>query len=71
MISISFKTLTTTFLNPLTTPPQGDYTPRPADLRGITLTRGNLEMAEKLAELAHDVWASKKKTELENLGSNP
>lgn len=47
---------------------QGDFTPKPADLRSVTLTRGMLEMAERLAENAHDIWAAKKKVELENLG---
>ena len=48
---------------------QGDYTPKPADIRNVTLTRGMLEMAEKMAENAHDIWAKKKKMELESIGS--
>jgi len=34
----------------------------------VTLTRANLEMAERMAENAHDSWAQKKKLELESLG---
>jgi hypothetical protein len=47
---------------------QGDYTPKPADIRNVTLTRGMLEMAERMAENAHDIWARKKKIELESIG---
>ena len=47
---------------------QGDYAPKPADIRNVTLTRANLEMAERMAENAHDSWAKKKKLELESLG---
>jgi len=35
----------------------------------VTLTRANLEMAERMAENAHDSWAQKKKLELESLGN--
>jgi len=49
---------------------QGDYAPKPADIRNVTLTRANLEMAERMAENAHDGWASKKKLELESLGQH-
>jgi ryanodine receptor 2 len=48
--------------------PTGDYTPKPADIRNVTLTRALLEMAEKMAENAHDIWARKKKMELESIG---
>jgi len=47
---------------------QGEYTPKPADLRNVSLTRGMLEMAERLAENSHDNWALRKKMELESLG---
>ena len=47
---------------------QGDFSPRPVDLRGVNLTRSMLEQAEHLAESAHDVWAKRKKLELDNLG---
>ena len=47
---------------------QGDYVPKPADIRNVTLTRGMLEMAERMAENAHDIWARKKKIELEGIG---
>jgi len=50
---------------------QGDYAPKPADIRNVTLTRANLEMAERMAENAHDSWAQKKKLELESLGTLP
>ena len=49
---------------------QGDYSPRPVDLRGVTLTRGMLEQAEHLAENAHDNWAKRKKIELDQLGKS-
>ena len=49
---------------------QGDYAPKPADIRNVTLTRANLEMAERMAENAHDSWALKKKRELESLGQS-
>uniref|UniRef100_X1Z8I7 Ryanodine receptor n=1 Tax=Capitella teleta TaxID=283909 RepID=X1Z8I7_CAPTE len=45
-----------------------DYTPRPVDLRNVTLTRGMLEMAEKVAENAHNMWAKRKKAELDSIG---
>ena len=47
---------------------QGDYSPRPADLRNVTLTRGMMEMAERVAENAHETWARKKKEQLDSIG---
>ncbi|KAL3874970.1 hypothetical protein ACJMK2_037916, partial [Sinanodonta woodiana] len=44
------------------------YSPRPFDLRNITLTREMQNMGEKLAENAHDLWAKHKKEELEAIG---
>jgi hypothetical protein len=33
------------------------YTPRPIDTGGVTLSASVLELTERLAEHAHDVWA--------------
>ncbi|GFR86949.1 ryanodine receptor [Elysia marginata] len=44
------------------------YSPRPYDLRNITLTREILTMAERLSENAHDLWAVRKREELESIG---
>ncbi|XP_072031407.1 LOW QUALITY PROTEIN: ryanodine receptor 2-like [Amphiura filiformis] len=44
------------------------YNPRPIDMSNITLTREMQNMAERLAENAHDVWALRKKMELERTG---
>lgn len=44
------------------------YSPRPYDLRNITLTREMLTMAERLAENAHDLWAKRKREELDSIG---
>ncbi|XP_041469245.1 ryanodine receptor 2-like isoform X1 [Lytechinus variegatus] len=45
------------------------YNPRPIDVSNITLTREMQNMAERLAENAHDVWAKKTKLEMELRGS--
>ncbi|XP_033625850.1 ryanodine receptor 2-like [Asterias rubens] len=42
------------------------YNPRPIDMSNITLTREMQNMAERLAENAHDVWAKKTKVELDS-----
>jgi len=47
---------------------QGDFSPRPVDLRNVTLTRGMLEMAEKVAENCHETWAKKKMADLIAIG---
>ncbi|XP_012936331.1 ryanodine receptor, partial [Aplysia californica] len=44
------------------------YSPRPYDLRNITLTREILTMAERLSENAHDLWAKRKREELDSIG---
>ncbi|BFZ07812.1 hypothetical protein BsWGS_10847 [Bradybaena similaris] len=44
------------------------YSPRPYDLRNITLTREILTMAERLSENAHDLWALRKREELDAIG---
>ncbi|WAR19518.1 RYR-like protein [Mya arenaria] len=44
------------------------YSPRPYDLRNMTLTREMQTLAEKLAENSHDLWAKRKKLELEEIG---
>ncbi|CAB3362502.1 Hypothetical predicted protein [Cloeon dipterum] len=41
-----------------------DYHPRPVDMTNLTLSREMQNMAERLAENAHDIWAKKKKEEL-------
>jgi len=41
-----------------------DYHPRPVDMSNLTLSREMQNMAERLAENAHDIWAKKKKEEL-------
>ena len=48
---------------------QGDYHPRPADLRAVNLTRTMLEMAERVAENAHEAWARSKRQQLDDLGA--
>ena len=49
---------------------QGDYHPRPADLRAVNLTRTMLEMAERVAENSHESWARSKRYQLDDLGSS-
>ncbi|XP_069116591.1 ryanodine receptor-like isoform X2 [Argopecten irradians] len=44
------------------------YSPRPYDLRNMTITREMQTLAERLAENSHDMWAKKKKEELEEIG---
>ncbi|XP_070180339.1 ryanodine receptor-like isoform X4 [Littorina saxatilis] len=44
------------------------FSPRPYDLRNITLTREMITMAERLAENAHDLWAKRKREELDSIG---
>ncbi|XP_033127881.1 ryanodine receptor 2-like [Anneissia japonica] len=46
------------------------YNPRPIDMSNITLTRDMQNMAERLAENAHDLWAKKTKTTLEASGGD-
>ncbi|KAK3094056.1 hypothetical protein FSP39_023525 [Pinctada imbricata] len=44
------------------------YSPKPYDLRNMALTREVQNLAEKLAENSHDLWARRKKMELEEIG---
>ncbi|XP_071161899.1 ryanodine receptor-like [Mytilus edulis] len=44
------------------------YSPKPFDLRNMTLTRDIQNMIEKLSNDSHDMWAFKKRVELEELG---
>lgn len=51
--------------------PQSDlynYNPQPVDMTNLTLSREMQNMAERLAENAHDIWAKRKVEELEACG---
>jgi RyR domain. len=41
----------------------GNYHPNPIDMTNLTLSREMQNMAERLAENSHDIWAKKKKEE--------
>ncbi|XP_073986803.1 ryanodine receptor isoform X3 [Rhodnius prolixus] len=45
-----------------------NYHPNPIDMSNLTLSRELQNMAERLAENAHDIWAKKKKEELVTCG---
>ncbi|XP_063236802.1 ryanodine receptor isoform X2 [Bacillus rossius redtenbacheri] len=45
-----------------------NYNPHPVDMTNLTLSREMQNMAERLAENAHDIWAKKKKEELHSCG---
>lgn len=45
-----------------------NYHPHPVDMTNLTLSREMQNMAERLAENAHDIWAKKKKEELVTCG---
>ncbi|KAK3867881.1 hypothetical protein Pcinc_026695, partial [Petrolisthes cinctipes] len=45
-----------------------DYNPQPVDMTNLTLSREMQNMAERLAENAHDIWAKRKKEEVEACG---
>lgn len=45
-----------------------DYNPHPVDMTNLTLSREMQNMAERLAENSHDIWAKKKKEELNTCG---
>ncbi|KAK4873043.1 hypothetical protein RN001_015072 [Aquatica leii] len=45
-----------------------NYDPHPVDMTNLTLSREMQNMAERLAENAHDIWAKKKKEELITCG---
>lgn len=46
-----------------------NYHPHPVDMTNLTLSREMQNMAERLAENAHDIWAKKKKEELVTCGN--
>ncbi|XP_042892542.1 ryanodine receptor-like isoform X4 [Penaeus japonicus] len=45
-----------------------NYNPQPVDMTNLTLSREMQNMAERLAENAHDIWAKRKVDELEACG---
>nr|QCQ73687.1 ryanodine receptor [Mythimna separata] len=45
-----------------------NYNPHPVDMTNLTLSREMQNMAERLADNAHDIWAKKKKEELTTNG---
>ena len=45
-----------------------DYNPQPVDMANLTLSREMQNMAERLAENAHDIWAKSTKEEMESIG---
>ncbi|XP_057661319.1 ryanodine receptor isoform X14 [Diorhabda carinulata] len=45
-----------------------NYNPHPVDMSNLTLSREMQNMAERLAENAHDIWAKKKREELTTCG---
>ncbi|XP_071050495.1 ryanodine receptor isoform X2 [Onthophagus taurus] len=45
-----------------------NYNPHPVDMANLTLSREMQNMAERLAENAHDIWAKKKREELNTCG---
>ncbi|XP_037915514.1 ryanodine receptor isoform X7 [Hermetia illucens] len=47
-----------------------NYNPHPVDMTNLTLSREMQNMAERLAENSHDIWAKKKKEELNTCGGS-
>lgn len=45
-----------------------NYNPHPVDMSNLTLGREMQNMAERLAENAHDIWSKKKNEELNTCG---
>lgn len=45
-----------------------NYNPHPVDMTNLTLSREMQNMAERLAENSHDIWAKKKKEDLNTCG---
>ncbi|XP_037033206.1 ryanodine receptor isoform X4 [Bradysia coprophila] len=45
-----------------------DYNPHPVDMTNLTLSREMQNMAERLAENSHDIWAKKKREEIDTSG---
>ncbi|XP_033608233.1 ryanodine receptor isoform X6 [Cryptotermes secundus] len=54
--------------NPVDKATPFNYHPHPVDMTNLTLSREMQNMAERLAENAHDIWAKKKKEELTTCG---
>ncbi|VUZ49839.1 unnamed protein product, partial [Hymenolepis diminuta] len=44
------------------------YIPAPKDLHGVNVTRELIDLAERLADNAHQIWAKQKMEELEEIG---
>jgi ryanodine receptor 2 len=47
-----------------------NYHPHPVDMTNLTLSREMQNMAERLAENSHDIWAKKKMEEIATCGGN-
>lgn len=45
-----------------------NYDPHPVDMTNLTLSREMQNMAERLAENSHDIWAKKKREEIDTCG---
>lgn len=45
-----------------------NYNPHPVDMTNLTLNREMQNMAERLAENSHDIWAKKKREEIDTCG---
>lgn len=45
-----------------------NYNPHPVDMTNLTLSREMQNMAERLAENSHDIWAKKKREEIDSCG---
>lgn len=45
-----------------------NYNPHPVDMTNLTLSREMQNMAERLAENSHDIWAKKKREEIDTCG---
>ena len=48
-----------------------NYHPHPVDMTNLTLSRDMQNTAERLAENAHDIWAKKKKEEIDATAGSP
>ncbi|CAL8106014.1 unnamed protein product [Calicophoron daubneyi] len=46
----------------------GSYLPTPDDLRGVNVSKEMLNLAERLADNAHNIWARQKMSDLEAIG---
>ncbi|KAL3284793.1 hypothetical protein HHI36_018934 [Cryptolaemus montrouzieri] len=54
--------------SPRPTSVDGSYNPHPVDMTNLNLSREMQNMAERLAENSHDIWAKKKREELNTCG---